>query len=65
MSNRHGVHYSSYVATEGMRCIPFCENEVTHWACFEFRGDKHFHCQVRCGQHRQENEPHTTYSNVK
>jgi hypothetical protein len=65
MSNRIGVHYSSFVAAERMRCIPFCEEEVTHWACWEFRGDKHHACQARCENHRRENEPHTSYHPVK
>jgi hypothetical protein len=64
VSNRIGVHYSSYVAAEGMRCTPSCEEPVTHWACSEFRGDKHHHCQLRCEKHRQTNEPHTRYNNV-
>lgn len=65
MSNRHGIHYSSYVAAEGFKCIPFCKETPTHWACSEFRGDKHHSCQLRCETHRQENEPHTTYNHVK
>lgn len=58
---RIGVHYSSYVKAEGMKCIPFCKEKVTHWACSEFRGDKHHHCQVRCETHRQKDEPNTSY----
>jgi len=61
MSNRIGVHYSSYVAVEGNRCIPFCEETPTHWACWEFRGDKHHACQLRCENHRQEGESNTSY----
>jgi hypothetical protein len=65
MSPRIGVHYSSYVAAEGMKCIPFCEETPTHWACSEFRGDKHHACQARCETHRQTDEPHTTYNTIQ
>jgi hypothetical protein len=65
MSNRVGVHYSSYAAAQGVKCVPLCYEEVTHWACVEFRGEKHHHCQARCETHRKSDEPNTTYQPVK
>jgi hypothetical protein len=54
MSNRVGPHYSSYHATHGVVCKPFCENEATHWECSERNGDKHFSCSARCDAHKSE-----------
>jgi hypothetical protein len=64
MSNRIGVHYSSYAASEGKKCIPLCEESPTHWEFFEFRGDKHCSCVLRCETHRKDDDPGITTAPV-
>lgn len=61
MSNRVGPHYSSFNAMHGMRCIPSCDNEVTHWECLERFGYKHYACQTRCDAHKGEPDDRTTF----
>ncbi|QCX75733.1 hypothetical protein C9F11_10265 [Streptomyces sp. YIM 121038] len=65
MSKRVGPHYNSFVAQYGIRCGASCEETVTHWACSERYGDKHFYCEPRCETHGCEGERNTIYRPIE